>query len=143
MHNILLIDDDKDDRSFFLDAADSVSESIEILALENCFTLIKDLENNNIQQPELIIIDINMPEKDGWTCLKELKSHAVYQNIPVIMYSTTSPEHGAEQAKKIGALAFFTKPYDFKELKETVNEIAFHLEQGTLMEITKVSKRFF
>nr|WP_294781243.1 response regulator [uncultured Flavobacterium sp.] len=143
MQKILLIDDDKDDRSFFQDAANAVSESIEIMALENCFTLIKDLENNLIPQPELIIIDINMPEKDGWACLKELKDHSVYRNIPVIMYSTTNPEQGAEQAKNAGALSFFTKPYDFRELKETVKEIADHLENGTLIELPKLSKRFF
>lgn len=142
-YNILLIDDDGDDREFFQEAIALIPNNIQCTALENGISLLPDLINNRLEIPDLIFLDINVPEMDGWTCLLQLKENANYAHIPVIMYSTSNHPEEVKRSKAAGALSFFSKPYDFKELKETLKEVINHLEMGTLHLLTYHSKRFF
>ncbi|KAF2514865.1 response regulator [Flavobacterium foetidum] len=140
---ILLVDDDKDDRDFFIDAVGAVSDAIAITALESGITLLQDLDNGKIPMPDLIVLDINIPQFDGWMCLSELKKSLLYQHLPVIMYSTSSSLLTADKAKDAGAVCFFSKPFNYKEYKEIIKELYQHLEQGNLDELPKNSKYFF
>lgn len=141
-HEILLIDDDGDDREFFLDAVTKVSSNVKCTILESCTNLISDLSAGILPRPNLIFLDINMPEMSGWTCLSLLKEHAVFGDIPVIMYSTSDYIEEALKAKKAGAVSFFTKPYDLKELQVILKQVIEHMDQNTLSELNQNSDRF-
>jgi len=142
-YKILLIDDDQDDRDLFIDAATLISDEIEITTLESGVSLVTDLNNEVVKIPDLIFLDINIPEMDGWTCLSLLKENEKYAFIPVIMYSTSHHKEDIKRAKEAGALTYLSKPYDFKELTKALEEITAHLINGTIKELTFDSKSFF
>lgn len=137
---ILLIDDDCDDREIFCEALEILSELDVCHAVSNgerAFELL-----SKIDLPQLIFLDINMPVMNGWECLKRLKRDDTYREIPVIMYSTSSYHEDIEKARKLGALCFFSKPHDFKELKNSLHAVILHLQNGNLELLTLHSSSF-
>lgn len=142
-YKILLVDDDEDDREFFLTAVSKVSYEVSCAVLESCINLIADLSLGTLDRPDLIFLDINMPEMSGWECLAALKDKQQLSDIPVIMYSTSQHIEEAVRAKSAGALSFFSKPYDIKELKETIKIVIDHLDRDALSDLNSNSDRFY
>lgn len=71
-------------------------------------------------QPEVILLDIQMPEMDGFAVLKELKSDPSTQDIPVIFLSGASEPESKIRGLDMGAIDFVAKPFDIGELKARV-----------------------
>lgn len=143
MHRILLIDDDRDDREFFCDAIAKISSEVVCTTLENGRTLLQKLAKGEIERPDIIFLDVNVPEMSGWECLSLIKEYENFKNIPVIMYSTSKHEEDIIMAKKRGALCFFTKPFAISELYEALKDVIHHLEEGTIENLAVTSPRFF
>lgn len=135
----LLIDDDPDDRELFSDAIEEVDRGIVCYIASDGKKAFAKLDNGEIALPDLIFLDINMPGLSGWDCLLKLKAHEVYSNIPVIMYSTSSSEADIARANSLGALWFFTKPLNFKELKKSLEIVIQNLKNNSLSSITLAS----
>lgn len=74
-------------------------------------------------QPELIIMDLIMPEQDGITTLKKLKSNQKTQDIPVIIISGKSAITGVLEENKKLIKAILEKPFHIKDIKQKVAEI--------------------
>ena len=72
---------------------------------EEVFKMLK--EHNYI--PDLILLDLIMPNKDGFETLKELKAHQQYKNIPVIVLSNLSEKENVAKVKKLGAAEYLVK----------------------------------
>jgi len=142
MKKILLIDDDADDRSFFCEALEEIAPEFGCYAVVNGELALQLLRNNEIGRPDLIFLDVNMPIFDGWQCLSELKSDPDLQQIPVIMYSTSSHPEDIEKALSERALYFFTKPYNFSGLKKSMELVTVHLVNGTLHRLADSSPLF-
>jgi len=70
--------------------------------------------------PHLIILDIVMPDPDGWEVLTNLKSNRNYKNIPVLMLSGEPSRENEFRSLKMGAVEFMRKPYKMPELVEHV-----------------------
>jgi len=119
----LLIDDDIDDRELFSEALASVSPSIKCDLAADAEEALNKLVSREIDIPDVIFLDINLPVMTGWQFLTSLKSRDDYKNIPVIMYSTSSNQRDKDIAKDLGALCFITKPNAFKTLKNTLDVI--------------------
>lgn len=68
------------------------------------------------ETPDLILLDVFMPEMDGFAVLKVLKANKDLQHIPVIMMSIIEDENRRQQALEYGAAGFFPKPFDLQEL---------------------------
>lgn len=119
----LLADDDPDDASLFCEALHRV-KSAECHTVENGLELFKLLSGKQSNFPDIIFLDINMPLMDGWECLKKLKESSNYNNIPIIMYSTSSARQDIERAYNLGAQLFMTKPEEFGELSEILEILA-------------------
>lgn len=129
---IFLIDDDEDDRELFCEAMKEVASEIVCVTAANGRKALSQISNKEIETPDIIFLDINMPIMNGWQCLSMLKEQELYKSIPVIMYSTSShPEH-VEKALQSGALCFFTKPSNFKNLKLKLEIVAKHLHSNSL-----------
>ncbi len=75
--------------------------------------------------PDLIILDVNLPEVSGYELLKILKSDAVTENIPVVALSANVISHDIEKGKKAGFDCYLTKPLNFAQLITTFNSL-FH-----------------
>jgi DNA-binding response OmpR family regulator len=69
--------------------------------------------------PSLIVLDLNMPILNGMETLSRLKSHTVYKNIPVIMFTTSVHEVEKARCLEIGALDFIKKPARFQQTIST------------------------
>jgi len=74
-------------------------------------------------RPDLIVLDLNMPRKDGLEALSEIKAHPRLKNIPVVILTTSREERDAALCRKAGAFAFISKPNTFEEWVEIARSI--------------------
>lgn len=122
---ILIAEDDADDR-FLLQAAfeeNGFRDKLEFV--ENGVELIEYIRNisdinSEVKTPRFILLDLNMPKKDGREVLKEIKQHPQFRKIPVIIFSTTNNEQEMRRCYDLGANSYITKPNSFESLIKTV-----------------------
>ena len=127
--SILIADDDADDR-YLLETAffekgyqekiEFVENGVEVL---NYLANIKVDENNRKDYPKFVLLDLNMPKKDGREVLKEMKEHAEYKSIPVIVFTTTKNENEIRRCYELGANTYIIKPVSFDALLRVVENI--------------------
>lgn len=124
MFNILLVDDDEDDRELFKDAVREAGVDVALFVRENAEGLMEELYNMREKFPDIIFLDLNMPKKNGYECLTEIKKSEKFKNIPVVIYSTSYNLYEVDKCFKAGANLYVPKPDSFSDLvyiiKETV-----------------------
>lgn len=120
--NILLADDDRDDRFFFDMALKTVPISTHLSTVENGEELMNFLANDPKQLPDVIFLDLNMPRKNGHECLLEIKNNKNFQNIPVVIYSTSLHDEIADVLYENGA-HYYLKKSNFSELPAAIHKI--------------------
>jgi CheY-like chemotaxis protein len=120
----LLADDDHDDAEMFGEALAGIDPPVDLYHAEDGQALFQFLGGAQSRKPDIIFLDLNMPEMSGWQCLAKLKNHTDYMHIPVIMYSTSSNPRDREIAIDLGAWGFLTKPDNFKILVKVLRSIA-------------------
>jgi len=120
---IYLAEDDDDDRILFLDAIRELEPEIDVKVSEDGQQLLNNLHEKVWITPEIIFLDINMPCKNGFECLKEIRSTSSFKNLKVIMFSTSSSALHIELSRKLGADYYAVKPGPYQELKELLREI--------------------
>jgi CheY-like chemotaxis protein len=120
--DILLVDDDALDRELFVDAINLVGKGYNVVEAENGEKALEYLYTA-INQPHLIILDLNMPVKDGRQTLRELKALKEFKGIPVCIMSTSSAPFDITNAYEDGANLFLVKPLDFKLLIEMLTSL--------------------
>lgn len=126
---ILLADDDSDDREMFHEALELIDTSLLCYSTVNGSELLKRLYSLE-EMPQLIFLDMNMPVMNGWQCLKALKDNERYKHIPVIIISTSSHQKEMDTSIHLGALCYFIKPNDFKDLTDVLKVIINNLGPG-------------
>jgi CheY-like chemotaxis protein len=119
---LLLVDDDAIDRELFADAIGLVEKGHTIEEAQNGEEAIQYL-NQVVRLPDLIILDLNMPVKDGRETLLALRAHPRLRNIPVCILSTSSAPFDVENAYTTGANIFLVKPLDFKRLIDMLTSL--------------------
>jgi len=115
--NILLADDDSDDRMFFDDAVTSLGLNIRLTAAKDGAKLMDLLLANTDELPEMLFLDLNMPFKNGFQCLTEIRNNFLLKDIFVVIYSTTANPREIEEAFNLRANLFIQKPNTFTALK--------------------------
>lgn len=120
----LLADDDRDDAELFGEALSSIDPPVTFEHVADGQAVFKFLSDESRKNPDVIFLDLNMPEMSGWQCLAKLKNDMYYREIPVIMYSTSTNPRDREIARELGAIGFVTKPTDFKLLTKILTEIS-------------------
>jgi CheY-like chemotaxis protein len=118
---ILIADDDQEDRYLLHTAFEEIGRSNDIYLVENGLQVFSYLDTSLEQSgmPSLIVLDLNMPILNGMETLSRLKSHTVYKNIPVIMFTTSVHEVEKARCLEIGALDFIKKPARFQQTIST------------------------
>jgi CheY-like chemotaxis protein len=125
--NILLADDDKDDRFFFAKALQEMSIAIDINTVNDGEQLMAYLDKHSENIPDILFLDLNMPLKNGFECLSELKGSVKFKAIYVIMFSTSYPRDVnyendmINRLYKIGAQDYIRKPNNFVQLKGAID----------------------
>jgi len=84
------------------------------------------LEKMRTESPALVLLDMNLPVKDGWTTCKEARADAQLATIPIIALTAHAMDSDREAALEIGFTDYATKPIDFPEL---LAKIGAHLPQ--------------
>lgn len=138
VRNIILADDDEDDCLLFQDVILDLQIIANITMAQNGEKLLQILENNSIEVPEVIFLDMNMPLRDGMECLKEIRKSSNLKNVPVIMLSTSSHSQTVEEAFNEGANLFIRKPDSFEKFR-SILEYIFTMEAEGLMEHQKTT----
>jgi CheY-like chemotaxis protein len=118
-----LADDDADDAELFAEALAAINPGIVCEHAPNGRVLLDNIRSQKSQLPDIIFLDINMPEMNGWDSLSELKKHSKLKDIPVVMYSTSSTFRDVQAAKNLGANFFYTKPDNFRQLKSFLENL--------------------
>lgn len=118
--SILIIDDDEDDRSLFIDAVNEVDSSIKCIAISSGTEALLLLRTENFTLPDFIFLDLNMPCLNGKQYLVQVKKDPRLMHIPVIIYSTTRRDEDVEETKRLGASYFLTKPILFSEICRSI-----------------------
>lgn len=125
---VLIAEDDPDDR-YLLESALKDSNIFEgfkfiengVLIMEHLNTLKLQKENNPL--PDLILLDLNMPKKDGREVLKEIKSDTILRQIPVVVFTTTKNENEISRCYEMGANSYIVKPVSYHELIKVLKAI--------------------
>ena len=121
--HILLIDDDRDDAELFSDALEELNMDTVVAYFSDGSEGVEKLRAQAIPAPDMVFLDINMPQINGWDCLRELKQIAYLKKIPIVMYSTSNLDKQNVSPEDVGAAAFMTKPDNFGELKARLSSI--------------------
>jgi len=120
---ILLADDDEDDRLFFKEAFEEIKIKTNVRIVNDGVELMNHLNQNSDQLPHILFLDLNMPRKNGIECLLEIKRTDQLKHIPIAIYSTSSSEQDIEETFIKGANIYIKKPSDFATLKRILEEV--------------------
>ncbi len=110
---ILYADDDKDDRELFQQALKDAHTDAKLTTVEDGDKLMKYLAQVDGQHPDIIFLDINMPCKNGKECLKEIRSKKELDEVPIVMFSTSSYKEDIDETFANGANLYVSKPVFF------------------------------
>jgi response regulator RpfG family c-di-GMP phosphodiesterase len=117
---IFYTDDDEDDLSIFADAVESLPKKIKLQTYTGGEKLLNAIYNPP-PTPHVVFLDLNMPGKNGFDVLTELKSSDEKSNIPVIIFSTSNEPSIIEKCRTLGANLFITKPVLMKDIVKSIN----------------------
>lgn len=126
---ILMADDDSDDRLMAKEAFEEnklandlvfVEDGQELLDYLNCKGKYEGRQNGI---PGIILLDLNMPKKDGREALKELKEDPKFKRIPIVVLTTSKAEEDIIRSYDLGVNSFITKPVSFEELVHVIKEL--------------------
>jgi CheY-like chemotaxis protein len=124
--SVLLAEDDDDDREIMRDAFFEVDPSFKLTIVPDGKSVLSLLEQTpDDQLPCLIVLDYNMPELTGPEVLQYLYSNNRYQQIPKVIFSTSSNSRYIEEAIRNGAHAYRVKPSNYYTLLEMVKEMIY------------------
>jgi CheY-like chemotaxis protein len=116
---IVIADDDPDDRDLFADAAADTGARVK--SVSNGAELMAALAGG--EMPNMVFLDLNMPEKSGKECLSEIRADARFESLPVIIYSTSSSRRDIDDTLALGASLYWVKPNSFGRLKSVLREL--------------------
>jgi len=131
---ILLADDDKDDCFLFREALSELSIPTNLETVYDGEQLMSYLNDRADRLPHVLFLDLNMPRKNGFECLSEIKHNDKLKDLPVVMFSTSYPRdmHYENDIMKllykIGARDYIRKPENFNLLKEVIHDILVKIE---------------
>ena len=124
---ILLAEDDPDDRMLVQDAVSEGRLVNELRCVEDGEDLMDYLHQRgrhaDAPRPGLILLDLNMPKKDGREALREIKADPSLRQIPVVVLTTSKAEEDVFRSYDLGANSFVTKPVTFQSLVELMKTL--------------------
>lgn len=117
--NILMAEDDADDRMLFADAFRESGVAVELEFVADGIELLQHLHGllaNSRELPDLLLLDLNMPRMDGREALRAIREQPRLKHLPVIMMTTSSAELDIMVSYQLGANSYVTKPRRYDEL---------------------------
>lgn len=119
MRRILLVEDNEMNRDML--SRRLVRKHMEVMIAVDGKMAVEVAQQAN---PDLILMDMSLPEMDGWEATRRIKADPMLNAIPVIALTAHAMQGDREQALEAGCDAYETKPVDFDALMERINELA-------------------
>ena len=119
--NVVIADDDQDDIQLFEEALKETCPDLNLTVATDGVKLINLLEE--IPKPDVILLDLNMPIKSGKECLEEIRAKDEFDDVPIVILSTSNQKADIEDCLKKGANHYFVKPESFEGMKSIVANI--------------------
>jgi len=121
---ILVIEDSMADAKMVLWALDKNKRGKSVVNLMDGVQAITYLKNRGERRkPDLILLDLNMPKKNGWEVLAECKADAALRSIPIVVFTTSQAPQDVRRCYELGANSFITKPFDLDAFKQAIEVI--------------------
>ena len=127
---ILIADDDADDRLLIHEAFNETGIPLDLHFVEDGEELLTYLYQkrpyNHASRPDIILLDLNMPRKDGREALAELKKQPQLKTIPVIAFTTSQATEDIRRMYHLGVNSYITKPTSFDELVDIMQTLSLY-----------------
>ena len=129
-HMILMAEDDADDRLLVQDAFAECGSAGKVRFVADGEELVDYLLRRgkyepaaSSPRPDLILLDLNMPRKDGREALREIRAHTELRRVPVVVFTTSRADTDIERVYELGANSFITKPAGFDALVAIISKL--------------------
>ncbi len=116
---IFYADDDLEDLDFFKEVAGMINSEINVVTHTQGDHLIDALKNPP-PAPHIIFLDLNMPGRNGFDILEELKTTEKFKEIPVVIFSTSSDEKNIARSRSLGANYYLPKMTSYDAFKKSI-----------------------
>ena len=124
---VLLIDDSPDDERILRRAmrGTTILENLQVVddGDQAMAFIRREGEYTGAPRPDLILLDLNLPRRDGWEVLEEIKADRELRSIPVVVLTTADSKEDVRRAYRLQASSFITKPADFSRLERIMTSL--------------------
>ena len=114
------VDDYKDDWDIFKEALAELDVSSTLTILHNGIELLEYLSSKEGSYPDILFLDLNMPRKSGFECIKEMKSSTSLSSISTVIYSTSYNTNVVDELYDLGAHYYIQKPSSYNSLRKVI-----------------------
>ena len=121
---LLVAEDDPDDQFLIQDAiAKACPPELETCFVWDGFELVNLLleKDNGCGKPDLIVLDLNMPRKDGRTALQEIRANPELASIPVVVLTTSNNDADVQYCQQYGVAGYYRKPGSLNEFRKIIS----------------------
>lgn len=127
MHEVLLVEDNPHDVFFTIEAFAEVGADVKVVVardgLEALQYLRKEGDFSDVRRPDLILLDLNLPRKDGREVLAEIKADSLLCVIPVVVLTTSKADLDIETVYRSHGNSYIVKPIDYSKFVEVARSI--------------------
>lgn len=122
VRNLVIADDDRDDQALFKEVIEESNPGISVSTVFDGEQLIELLKNSPVL-PDLVLLDMNMPNKNGLECISEIRKEERFKALPVVFLSTSRDLTDILNGYDRGANLFFSKPNNFGLIRNLINSL--------------------
>lgn len=133
LYKIIIVENDEDEQMFMKEGFDSAGLFQIVAQLKNGDSLLGWLSNHDTDLPDIILSDLNMPGKNGYDIITEIKGSPKWSQIPIIITSTSSTQTIIEKCLRMGAADYVVKPDTFVEYVPYVKNLYRLIEEKQLV----------
>jgi CheY-like chemotaxis protein len=137
-HLIVYAEDDADDRELMQEAFEKYSHCVELMMFADGASILRYLSRLSLggQKPCLIVMDLNLPLLDGQEVVQQLRTMPVYENTPIVFFTTSSQQRDQAFARNYRT-GFITKPLTYRQMDAITEQLVDACEQGIQNQIRK------
>jgi CheY-like chemotaxis protein len=121
---ILLVEDDQVDVMTVKRGLKKLGVVNKLITVNNGEEALQYLENSEDELPCMILLDINMPKMNGHECLRQLKSHPAFKNIPVVMLTSSLEQQDVNQSFDLGISGYILKPVEYDQFIDAIQVLS-------------------
>jgi CheY-like chemotaxis protein len=122
INRIMLAEDDQDDGDFFSHSLSTLSADVRLAIVGDGHELMTTLKRSDVL-PDVVFLDVNMPRKNGYECIAEIRADNRLNRLPVVIISTSGDRETIDRFYELGASAFIAKPKDFNSWAVLIDKV--------------------